>query len=163
MKNIIFILLLINSFVVVSQELPTPPANGYAFPIGTKFTIKLFPIDSVNFEISIIEFEAFQEIIDTWENSNLFKEDSKNGTIEFYFCLSTRGSTDEERKENMQVVLLMKNLTDFSLLYKSDIQIKEGGEFSETSNIGTISGLKGTEMWPYMIYQIGLHDFKIMK
>jgi hypothetical protein len=45
----------------------------------------------------------------------------------------------------------------------SDIQREDGGEFEETSNVGTYSGALGTEMWPYMIYQIGLHDFKILK
>jgi len=57
----------------------------------------------------------------------------------------------------------MKNRTDYTLSYKSDIQREENGEFEETSNVGTYRGAKGTEMWPYMIYQIGLHDFELMK
>lgn len=163
MKKILLILFLTANVVVFSQELPTEPANGFSFPIGTKFTIKLHPIDSTNFDYSIVEFEPFQEIIDIFENDSLFIEGEKDGTIEFYFCLATRGETEKEKEENMQVLLLMKNKTDYSLSYKSDIQTEENGEFKETSNVGTYSGAKGTEMWPYMIYQIGLHDFEKKK
>ena len=162
-KTFLFLFLTIVSFSVFAQDLPTEPANGFAFPLGSKFTIKLHPIDSTSFDYSIIEFEPFQEVIDTWENDSLFSEKEKNGTIEFYFCLSTIGDTEKEKEENMKILLLMKNRTNYSLSYKSDIQREEDGEFEETSNVGTFSGAKGAEMWPYMIYQIGLHDFKILK
>ncbi len=164
MKKLISILTLIISFGAFSQDLPTEPANGFAFPLGTKFIIKLHPTDSSSFDYSIIEFEPFQEIIDTWENDSLFKENAeKNGTIEFYFCLGTSGETDQEKEENMKVLLLMKNLTEYSLKYNSDIQTQENGEFKTTSNVGTYTGAKGTEMWPYMIQQIALSEFKIAK
>lgn len=143
--------------------MPTEPANGFAFPIGTKFTIKLHPTDSSHFDYSIIEFAPFQETIDTWDNEKLFKKNGQEGTIEFYFCLGTSGKTEKEKEKNMKVLLLMKNRTKYSLSYISDIQTTEDGEFKETSNARTFSGAKGTEMWPYMIYEIGLHDFKIMK
>lgn len=63
----------------------------------------------------------------------------------------------------MKVLLVMKNRTKHALSYASDIQTKEDGEFKETSNVGTFPNAQGTEIWPYMIQQIGLHDFKIMK
>ena len=163
MKKLIIILILIISFGAYSQDLPTEAANGFAFPLGTKFTIKLHPTDSTNFNYSIIEFKPFQSIIDTWENDSLFKSEEKNGTIEFYFCLGTNGETEEERDKNMKVLLLMKNRTEYNLKYNSDIQIAEDGEFKYTSNVGTYSGAKGTEMWPYMIQQIALNDFRIAK
>ena len=161
MKKIILILILAISFSSYSQELPTEPANGFAFPIGSKFTIKLHPIDSTSFDFSIIKFEPFQDIIDTWENDDLFEENGEKGIIEFYFCLGTSGETEEEKEKNMKVLLLMKNRTEYSLNYNSDIQIKEEGEFEKTSNVGTHPNVKGTEMWPYMIHQIGLNDFKL--
>lgn len=163
MKQLFLILFLATNIVAFSQELPTEPANGFAFPIGTKFTIKLYPTDSTRFDYSIIEFEPFQETIDTWDNNQLFKESGQEGTIEFYFCLGTNGKTKEEQDENMKVLLLMKNRTKYALSYKSDIQTTEDGDFKETSNVGTFSGAKGTEMWSHMIYQIGLHDFEIMR
>lgn len=163
MKKLLLTLFFIISIFASAQELPTEPAKGFAFPIGTKFTIKLHPTDSTNFDFSIIEFEPFQEIIDSWEKSKLFKEKGLDGTIEFYFCLGTHGKTEEEKQKNMKVLLVMKNRTKYALSYKSDIQTVEDGEFKETSNVGTFPNAQGTEIWPYMIQQIGLHDFAIMK
>lgn len=163
MKKLLLTLLFAISIFASAQELPTEPATGFAFPLGTKFTIKLHPTDSTNFEYSIIEFEPFQEIIDSWEKNKLFKEKGVDDTIEFYFCLGTHGKTEEEKKKNMQVLLVMKNRTKHALSYTSDIQTIEDGEFKETSNVGTFPNAQGTEMWPYMIQQIGLRDFKIMK
>ncbi len=162
MKNNILILILIISFAAKAQDLPTQPENGFAFPIGSKFTIKLHPTNSTTFDYSIIKFEQFDQIVDTWENDDLFKENGEEGTIEFYFCLGTSGETEKEREEKMKVLLIMKNRTKYSLNYNSDIQIQEEGEFEYTSNVGTHPNAKGTEMWPYMIYQIGLSSFSIM-
>ena len=151
------------SFVVSSQDLPTEPRNGYAFQLGSKFTIKLYPTDSINFNYSIVKFEHYQEIIDTWENDELFEKDGEKDTIDFFFGLGTSGKTEKEKEKNMKVLLIMKNRTEYSLNYNSDIQREENGKFEKTSNVGTHSGLKGTEMWPYMIYQIGLKNFMKMK
>jgi len=48
------------------------------------------------------------------------------------------------------------------LNYTSEIQRKENGEYESTSNVGTFPGAMGNEMWPYMIYSIGLREFKKM-
>tara|TARA_R110002050_G_scaffold39891_2_gene97865 strand:+ start:2903 stop:3355 length:453 start_codon:yes stop_codon:yes gene_type:complete len=144
-----------------AQELPTEPAPGFSFPLGTKFTIEMFQVDSINFDFSIIEFEPFHEIVDTYETDSLFSENGKPGTIEFYFCYGSHGSTEKEKEKNMKILLVFKNRTEFNFTYLSDIKIDEDGEFQSTSNIGSYSGAKGTEMWPYMIYEIGLHDFKL--
>lgn len=123
MKNLLFLMLFI-PVLVFSQNLPTPPNPGAAFPIGSKFTIKLYPVDSINFYYSIIEFEPFNDIVDTWKNDTLFTENGKDSTITFYFCLGTHGDTDAERKSNMQVLLLMKNYSKFSLNYTSKFKPK---------------------------------------
>jgi hypothetical protein len=159
-KYLILALALITNLAGYSQDLPTQPANGFAFPVGSKFTIQLYPVDSVNFDYSVIEFEPFQEIIDLWENDTLFSEKGQKGTIEFYFCLATRGESEKEKEDNMKVLLLMKNRTAYSLSYDSDIQTEENGEFTETSNDGTFPGAKGVEIWPYFIWQIGIHNFR---
>lgn len=163
MKNFIPLLFLLISLKTLAQELPTKPAPGFAFPIGSKFTIEMVQIDSVNFNFSIIEFEPFQQVVDTYETDTLFEEQGKEGTIEFYFCFGSHGETDKEKEDNMKVLLVFKNRTEFHFTYLSDIQREENGEFESTSNIGSYSGAMGTEMWPYMIYQIGLHDFKLNK
>lgn len=61
----------------------------------------------------------------------------------------------------MNVLLIMKNYTQYELEYTSDIKRSEEGEFEPTSNIGLIPGALSTEMWPYRILAIGLSDFKI--
>lgn len=162
MKKCLTFLSLIICFTTNAQNLPTKPANGFAFPIGSKFTIQMHRVDSVNFDYSIIAFESFTEIVDTWNNDHLFKKTvENNGTIEFYFCLGTTGKTKKDRNKNMKVLLLMKNRTEYSFSYNSDIQIREGEEFKSTSNVGTFSGAKGTEIWPHVINQIGLNGFKV--
>lgn len=166
MKKLLLCLLILPN-LMFSQELPTPPIQGATFPLGTKFSIKLYPIDSVNFHYSIIEYEPFDSIVDTWENDSLFSNTGQDSTLTFYFCFGTHGDTDVERESNMQILLLMKNYTDFSLNYTSEIQRNEQKKnrkpkFEPTSNIGTHPGAKGIEMWPYMIYSIGLLDFKKM-
>ena len=119
MKKYFLILALVISSATYSQDLPTEPANGFAFPLGTKFTIKMHPTDSTNFDYSVIKLEPFQEIVDTYENDSLFKDfDEKNGTIEFYFCLGTSGETDEEKEKNMKVLLLMKTHSNTIPTYK---------------------------------------------
>lgn len=160
MKRILIILFGLIAISVHSQELPTIPTKGFSFPIGTKFTLKLHPVDSVNFDISVIEFEPFAEVVDSWNNSYLFKEKGEDNTITCYFCFATRGDTEEEKEKNMKIYLLFKNYSKESLQYISDIQRVEDGEFESTSNVGMFPGVKGSEIWPYMIYAIGLHDFQ---
>ena len=97
---------LIISSVTYSQDLPTEPANGFAFPLVTKFTIKMHPTDSTSFDYSIIEFEPFQKIVDTYENDSLFKDsDEKNGTIEFYFCLGTSGKNGRGKRKKHESLI----------------------------------------------------------
>ncbi|WP_075343940.1 hypothetical protein [Tenacibaculum agarivorans] len=162
-KKVFLSILILTGLTVTSQNLPTEPRSGYAFQLGSKFTIKLYPTDSINFNYSIVKFEPYQEIIDTWDNDNVFEKEGEKNTIDFFFGLGTSGETEKEKEKNMKVLLLMKNRTPYSLNYKSDIQREENGKFEKTSNVGTHSGLKGIEIWPYMIYQIGLKEFKKMK
>lgn len=162
-KTFLIILLTTINFLVNAQELPTIPANGFSFPIGSKFTIKLIPIDSTNFDYSIIEFERFDKTVDSYEHDDLFNKTGNDSTITFYFCLGTYGDNKAEKEKNMRVHLLMKNYTKYVLKYTSEIQRTENGEYESTSNVGTFPGAMGNEMWPYMIYSIGLREFKIMK
>ncbi|MFD1604281.1 hypothetical protein ACFSJW_07720 [Flavobacterium artemisiae] len=163
MKQYLLLFLFISFSYGFSQDLPSEPANGFAFPIGSKFTIKLIPIDSVSFNYSIIKFDPFTETVDTFDNDNLFSKNGEEDTIDFYFCLGTSGKTEDEKKKSMKVLLIFKNRSKYSVTYNSDIQRKEDGEYEKTSNMGAYPGVKGTEMWPYMIHSIGLNDFKIKK
>jgi len=161
MKFITTFLIIFLSVNVFAQELPSPYNSGYEFPIGAKFTIKLNSEDPKNITYSIIKFEPFTEIIDTFEHDDLFEKNGQEGTIDFYFCIGTHGETEKEKNKNMQVLLIFKNWTKFSLKYISEIQLNEEDEFKETSNMGAYPGAIGNEMWPYMINTIRLRDFEI--
>lgn len=161
MKLIVTFLILLFGLNVFAQELPSPYNSGYEFPIGAKFTIKLNTEDPKNITYSIIKFEPFTEIINTFENQDLFEKNGEEGTIDFYFCLGTHGESEKEKNKNMQVLLTFKNRTKFSLKYISEIQLNEEGDFKETSNMGAYPGAVGNEMWPYMINMIRLRDFEI--
>lgn len=162
MKKLLFVFLFA-SLSASAQHLPTEPANGYSFPIGTKFTLALHPIDSTRFDVSVVAWESFQEVVNAFDSDKLFAEEGEAGTIEFYFCLGTMGEKKGEDDENTQVLLLFKNRSTYALSYTSDIQTEEGGPFVPTSNAGSFPGVVTMEMWPYVIYQIGLHDFVVRK
>ena len=161
MKNLLVTLFSVLCMSVYAQDLPTNPANGYAFPIGSKFTIKLFPVDSVNFDYSVVKYDLFQETVDIVENNFLFPEQGEENTISFYFCLGTQGKSAEERKKNTKIILLTKNYSRHILEYSSHIQLKRNSGFEETSNVGLYPWAKATEMWAHMIYNIGLKEFRI--
>jgi len=163
MRRLLIITFLAITFFAQAQELPSIPANGFAFPLRSKFVIKLIPTDSVNYDYSVLSFEPFEEIVDTYEGDKLFKEKGEENTIVFYFCLGTHGKTEKEREKNMQVLLIMKNYSKEVLKYTSEIQREEDGEYEETSNIGSFPNAIGREMWPYMIYSVGLREFRKYK
>ena len=160
MKRILTFTFLVVATLMQAQEVPSEPRNGFAFPIGSKFVIKLVPRDSVNFDLSVIFYEPFRVVVDTWKHEELFEEEGEENTIVFYFCYGTHGETEQEKKENSQVLLLMKNYSKEVLSYTSDIQRQLEGEFEPTSNIGIFPNVMGMEMWPYMIYTIGLKEFR---
>jgi len=160
MKNLVLFFVFLISTMGFTQDLPSEPSKGFAFPLGSRFTIQLIPTDDSHFLYTIIAFEPFEDIIDTFDHEDLFEDKPKDGTLDFVFCIGTRGKDDAEREKNMKILLLIKNNSEHALSYDSDIQHTEEGEFVSTSNVGSFSGVKTTEMWPYMIYQIGLHNFR---
>ena len=160
MKKILTITFLMVTYFVQAQELPSKPANAFAFPMGSKFVIKLIPTDSVNFDYSVIAFEQFHKIVDILENDELFEEKGEENTVVFYFCFGTFGKPDEDKQKNMQSVLLMKNYSNVDLKYTSEIQRQKDGKFESTSNVGIYSNLKVWETWPYPIFMIGLKELK---
>jgi len=160
MKRFLTITFLAITYFAQAQELPSIPANGFAFSLGSKFVIKLIPTDSVNFDYSVLSFEPFEEIIDTRKKDDLFEKKGEGNTIAFCFCLGTSGETEQEREKNLRVLLIMKNYTKEVLNYTSEIQREEDGGYEETSNVGTFPDAIGTEIWPYMIYSIGLREFR---
>ena len=160
MKRLLAIVFSVTTLFAQAQELPSPLANGFAFSLGSKFIIKLIPTDSLSFDYSVLSFEPFEEIVDTFESDELFEEDGEENTIVGYFCIGTSGETEREKEENMRILLMMKNYSKEVLNYTSEIQREEDGEYEETSNVGIYPNAMVREIWPYMIYSIGLREFR---
>ncbi|MGI5821807.1 MAG: hypothetical protein ACOX5L_07075 [Bacteroidales bacterium] len=160
MKRLIIIAFWVIACFAQAQELPSIPSNGFAFPLGSKFTIKLIPTEPGYYDYSVIAFEPFQEIVDTYEKEHLFEKEGEENSIVCYFCLGTHGETEEEMDKNMKILLIFKSYSKELLSYTSEIQREEDGEYEETSNVGAFPGVLMTEMWPYMIYSIGLRNFR---
>jgi len=161
MKKLLAIAFLAITYIAQAQELPSQPANGFAFSLGSKFVIKLVPTSSVNYDYSVLSFEPFEEIVDIWDigkDDKLFEEKGEDNTIVFYFCFGTSGETKQERDENRQVVLVLKNYSKEALTYTSEIQLEEDGAYKWTSNVGTYPNVKTMEMWQDMVYSIGLRE-----
>ncbi|MCH2214568.1 MAG: hypothetical protein MK086_05305 [Flavobacteriales bacterium] len=159
MNRFLFLLFFSICFRTIAQDLPTEPKNGFAFPIGSKFTIRMHPIDSINFDYSIIKFEAFNRVVNLWNHDSLFQTNGENGTIEFYFCYGSDFNSESEPAETT-VLLIMKNWTPYELSYESGMQLEPNGAFVYTSNFGSHPGAKGTEVWRHMVHHIGLSGFK---
>lgn len=97
MKNVFILLISALCSITYAQNIPNKPVNKFDFPIGSKFTIKLVPKDANNFDYSVIAIEPFKEVVDLFDNDHLFEEQGDENTITFYFCLATRGETQEEK------------------------------------------------------------------
>jgi len=135
-----------------SPLLPSKPANKAAFPLGSKFVIKLVPVDSVNFNYSVLSIEPFKKEV-VWDSDELFEEGGADSTVVFYFGVGTIG-------DKKATFLLMKNYSKIPLLYTSEIKRQKDGQFEPTSNIGTLPKIRVWEMWPYPISYIGLSEFR---
>jgi len=69
-EKILLLLFLFLGLLSQAQEIPSIYANGYSFPLGSKFTIKLHAVDSVNFNFSVIAFEQYTQTLATASKKN---------------------------------------------------------------------------------------------
>jgi hypothetical protein len=84
MKKLLTIVFFAITCIAQAQELSSETVNGFTFPIGSKFVIKLTSTDSGNYDCFVISFEPFKKTVDTWDNDNLLKKDGDENTIVFY-------------------------------------------------------------------------------
>ena len=163
MKKIFLLLLMTICVVINAQTIPTLPCKAKKIPIGTKVVFKLVPTDSAIYDISILSEEPFETIIDMFNHDSLFTDIRIDSVLVCYFCIGTYGDTEEERNQNMNTVLLIKNKSSYNLSYDSEIRTVEYGDFEKTSNVGCFAGATTMEQWPYMIYTIGISNFRKLK
>lgn len=143
---------------MANDTLPEP--DFYSFPLGCRFQLKLQLIDEKNLSYEVENFEPFQEIVDLHDNDSIFRPQIRGNTMEFIFCISSRGEAKEDGS-NLLTTLYIRNNTEYYIDYKAEILIQGGETYKETSVLGIFSGIKSTEMWPYPIDYISLDDFEI--
>ena len=121
--------------------------------INTKFTMKVTKVDELNFKYEILKTEQYNKKLEIWNTENLFTENGKPDTIEFYFAETSNNSN----------MLIMQSRSKYSIKFKSEIQTEENGEFNEIQNVGTHKGSKTTESWAKKTYKIRLSKFELKK
>lgn len=92
-----------------------------------------------------------------------FNDDgTKNGTIEIYFCVGINGEYQPPGDKSARVVWVMKNWTEFDLMY--DIETQESffnKKFKPTTNSGVKAGAIAIEMWSEMLNDMRLSNIRI--
>ena len=116
-------------------------------PLGTHFIIKLEgELDDEETEFKVVTMESFDKVIDRYDNDDLFGSEGEAGTIEGYFCRSTYGTTVEEIRDNLKIVLITKSWCDGMASFDTDIR-RNNGTWEKTSNNGAWPKVVGTEIW----------------
>jgi len=155
-KGILLILFIVFGVHIYGQVIDSIPRQGFSFPIGSRVTIQLIPVDSVNFNYRVIKFEAYHEIIDIESNKKLLPDSIGNNIVEFIFSYGRYGS--DEKNNEYKIVLELRSSVTAALEYKADIQVPNQ-VFKSTSVEPLFHMVVSKELWPYQIDMIALHDF----
>lgn len=146
---------LLVGFSLLAQDLPSDYSRAFAFPLGSHFVLQIAPNAQDTLDIRVIEFEPFEEVVDMTDTDALFKKKYGDDIVSCYFTIGKVGKDDKNR-----VFLILYNYSPYYLSYDSLMQIEEEGEFKETSNVGIAPNAVALEMWPHMIFQIALSNFR---
>lgn len=116
-------------------------------PLGTHFIIKLEGnLEDEDSKFKVVKMEPFNEVIDRYDTEDLFDDEGEPGTIEGVFCRSTYGTTVEDIRNNVKVVLVFKSWIEGMADYDTDIR-SENGAWEKTSNNGIWHKVLATEIW----------------
>ncbi|MBN2518884.1 MAG: hypothetical protein JXB17_00125 [Bacteroidales bacterium] len=157
-RAFIFFIFIISTLISISQNTKENLVDTYSFFLGSKFSLELYPKDSINFDYRIINYEPFEEIIELFEADSIFSDTIINGSIEFIFCIGKTGTG--EKDADYKTVLKIRNNTEYPLKYFADIKIWNTDSFTNTNVVDLLPNVKTTEFWPYKIDLIGLYGFK---
>ena len=157
-KGLFLIVLLVSGLNLYAQDHDSIPQPGFSFTIGTKVTIQLVPVDSVNFNYRIIKFEAFHEDIDLDNDGKLLPDTIGDDMIEFVFSYGRHGKEKKGTENDLKIILELKSGLKSIIDYKADIQVPNK-EFEPTSVVELLPKVKTREYWPYQIDVIALHSF----
>lgn len=150
MKQILLLLLsILLSSHLYSQVLKD--TTTYAFPIGSKFTLELIQIDSINYKYHVLNMEQIDYSIDYSETDSLFSDKPTPGTIECFFA---KGINQDGPFKS---VLLLRNNSKVDINYKADIAYDQSGQFYNTSVHPLFPGVRSSELWKADLTAIIIH------
>jgi len=161
-KNLLLLFLIVYGINLYSQGLDSIPQSGFTFTIGTKVTLQLIPIDSVNYNYRVIKFEAFHENIDLDNDKKLLSDTIDKDKIEFVFSYGLYGNLKKDEYNKLKIVLELRSGSTTGIEYNADIQTP-GKDFEPTSVEPLFHMVKTREFWPYQIDTIALHSFRKYK
>jgi len=129
----------------------------YAFPIGSKFTLKLIPTNSKNFKYTVKNFQEIDYAIDYSETDSLLEKKPVPETIECFFA---RG-TDQEGP--FKSVLIIRNNTKKVIYYEALISYTGQNEFVKTSLTPLFPGVRSSELWNNNLSAIVIKNLTLKK
>ncbi|MGL4806777.1 MAG: hypothetical protein ACRC26_10575, partial [Bacteroidales bacterium] len=138
---VIFFLCFLFSERSMAQE------QGFVFPIGCRVVIQLDSISATgNPDYSVVYYEDFAEIIDTYDNINHFFRDQPKNTVQFIFTIATHGKTKQEVERNYRSILLIRSRYPYELNYHAAISSPETEELNPTKVLTLLPNVKNTEL-----------------
>lgn len=150
MKLILLSLLIIFSTQLHSQV--QKDTSTYAFPIGSKFTLELIRVDSVNYKYHVLNMEEFKQSIDYDKTDNLFSSKPIPETIECFFAKGV------DQSGPFKSVLILRNNSKVYLAYKAEIAYDQKGAFYSTSVSSLLPGVRSSELWNNNLTAIVIHN-----
>ncbi len=161
-KTLIIFALLI-SCSAQAQQADTSAIAGFAFPMYSKISIRLIPIDSVRFHYAILNFDLFEEKFDLNQLDQYTSIKAPEGTIDILVSIGTKGSTEEEKKANKHSVFIIRNGTEYPLEFSLDILKLDQTVYEPMAVMPVIPYSSSIEMWDYSVEMIGLFNFMKLK
>ena len=157
-KGILLIVCIVFGVYLYGQGSDSIPQQGFAFPFGSKVTIQLVPLDSVNYNYRVLKFEAFHETIDLDSMKKILPDSVAGNIIEFVFTYGMYGSDKNDKDNKLKIVLELRSGLRDGIEYKADIQVPNK-DFETTSVVPLLHQTLNREFWPYQIDTIALHSF----
>ena len=163
MKQLFLLSFFFCSLFATAQVLPSPPDVGYGFPMNSKVTIRLVPVDATRYNYQIISYEPFDSLIDYNHYDALLEKSGDEMTISFIFCIATSGSNVYERAQNTKSALVMRSYLPKELQYL--LMTQQGGvnEMSDPETRFIPMGEATIVLWSYGVPAIGISHMEDKK
>lgn len=147
--KIIYLITILSCINLYSQK----TSNYLELKPMQKAIIKIEKSNS-NYSFSVLSIEPYNEIVDAWDNENIFKPKGEKETLEICFCKGK--DQDKELK-----ILFVQSRSKYSFTFDTEIQLEIDGEFKSVPNVGSHTKSKTIETWEWDIRKLRISNLKI--